>query len=105
VTAAKNTPSNAPGVPFAKGNPGKPKGAVNRTTAALRQAILDAAEKVGADGKGKGGTTGYLMHLAQREPKAFAALLAKVLPMQITGEGGGPLQVTQIQLVAVKAVE
>jgi hypothetical protein len=71
--------------------PGRPPGKANKTTALLKDAILLAAEAVGEDGAGKGGLTGYLGLLARSEPKAFAALLGRVLPLQITGEGDDPL--------------
>lgn len=73
--------------------PGRPKGSPNKTTALLKEAIIKAAEEVGEDGQGKGDLTGYLRFLAKGEPKAFAGLLGKVLPMQVTGEDGGALQV------------
>lgn len=68
---------------------GRPKGAVNKTTAALKEAILQAAQAVGHDGKGKEGLVGYLKRVAQEDVKAFSTLLGKVLPLQVTGEGGG----------------
>ena len=71
---------------------GKKPGTLNKTTAVLKDAILLAAQNVGEDGKGKGGLTGYLQRLANQEPKAFSSLLARVLPMQVTGDGGGPVQ-------------
>jgi hypothetical protein len=88
---------------FEKGNPGKPKGAVNKTTKALREAILEAAEKSGGDTKGKNGLVGYLKRVADEDVKAFSGLLGKVLPLQVTGEGGGPVQIARIELVAVSA--
>jgi hypothetical protein len=88
---------------FEKGNPGKPKGAVNKTTKALREAILEAAEKSGGDMKGKDGLVGYLKRVADEDVKAFSGLLGKVLPLQVTGEGGGPVQIARIELVAVSA--
>lgn len=69
--------------------PGRPKGSPNKTTALLKDAIIKAAEAQG-DG-GKDGLVGYCTFLARDEPKAFAQLLGKVLPMQVTGEDGGPL--------------
>lgn len=68
-----------------KAGPGRPKGSINKTTATLKEAILAAGEAVGQDGKGKDGLTGYLKHVAATDVKAFASLLGKVLPMQITG--------------------
>lgn len=68
---------------------GRPKGVPNKTTALLKDAILEAATKAG----GKRGLVGYLMTQATANPQSFLPLLGKVLPMQITGEGDGPLQV------------
>jgi hypothetical protein len=70
---------------------GRPKGSANKTTTALKEAILKAAEDVGMDGKGKEGLVGYLKRVASQDVKAFSALLGKVLPLQVTGEGGGPV--------------
>lgn len=70
---------------------GRPAGTPNKTTALLKDAILKAADEVGEDGAGKGKLTGYLKFLAKGEPKAFASLLGRVLPMQVTGEDGGPV--------------
>lgn len=79
--------------------PGRPKGSPNKTTALLKEAIIKAAEGVGSDGTGKGELTGYCEFLARTEPKAFAGLLGKVLPMQVTGEDGGAIQVQIIKRV------
>ena len=70
---------------------GRPKGSANKTTAALKEAILEAAKLVGQDGKGKEGLVGYLKRVATQDVKAFSALLGKVLPLQVTGDGGGPV--------------
>lgn len=85
--SAKNTPG------FAVGNPGKPKGAVNKTTRVLKDAILIAAEQSGQDTKGKGGLVGYLKRVADEDVKAFSGLLGRVLPLQITGDSAEPLVV------------
>jgi hypothetical protein len=80
---------------------GRKKGSVNKTTAMLKEAILGAATETGSDGNGKDGLMGYCAFLAKTEPKAFSTLLGRVLPMQVTGEDGGPIKVTQVQLVAL----
>lgn len=72
---------------------GRPKGSSNRTTRLLKEAILKAAEAAGEDMNGKNGLVGYCTFLAVQEPKSFATLLGKVLPMQVTGEDGDALQV------------
>lgn len=65
---------------------GRKKGVPNKTTTALREAILLAAEQTGEDHKGKDGTVGYLKRLAREDMKAFAGLLGKVLPLQLAGD-------------------
>ena len=86
---------------FGKGNPGKPKGAVNKVTLALREAVVQAAEKVGEDGKGQNGLVGYLVALAKTEPKAFASLLGRAMPLQVEGPGEGGAHVFQKIVVEV----
>lgn len=82
VTSA-NTPKST--TKFGKGNPGKPKGAVNKTTGELKEMILQALSNAGG--------VQYLEARA-KDPKtsaAFLGLIGKVLPMTIagTGESGG----------------
>jgi hypothetical protein len=72
---------------------GRKKGTPNKATAALKDAILLAAADVGEDGDGKDGLQGYLRQIARNDFKAYSSLLGRVLPMQITGEGGGPLKI------------
>jgi hypothetical protein len=70
--------------------PGRPKGARNRITGLLKEAILKAAEAEGdRDNGNTEGLTGYCRFLARSEPKAFAQLLGKVLPLQVTGDDDG----------------
>ena len=47
---------------------------------------MQAAEAEGMDGKGKDGVIGYCRKLAKTEPKAFATLMGKVLPLQVQGD-------------------
>lgn len=68
---------------------GSRKGKPNKATAALKDMILTALEQAG----GNEGSVGYLKTLATTNSSAFASLLGKVLPTQVTGEGGGPLTV------------
>ena len=80
---------------------GRPKGVPNKVTKALKEAILGAAEEAG----GAGGSQAYLLRQARkRNPVAFMALLGKVLPMQITGEDGGPLQVKSMSDAELLAI-
>lgn len=80
---------------------GRPKGSTNKTTSLLREAIIFAAEETGVDGEGTDGLVGYCKHLALHEPKAFASLMGRVLPIQVANEDDKPFQtVTRIELVA-----
>lgn len=88
------TAKNSRGIPFAAGNPGKPKGAVSKTTKTLKEAILQAAELSGRDTRGKDGLVGYLQRVADEDVKAFSGLLGKVLPLTVSSEGGPAIQIT-----------
>ncbi len=78
--AVKKSTGNLPGA-----GPGRPKGTPNKTPAAIKDMILTAlSDAGGAD---------YLLKRANdpRTAAAFLGLVGKVLPMQVTGEGGGPI--------------
>jgi len=78
MAAAKGTrPPNA-GV-------GRKAGVPNKNTTALKDMILKALDGVGGEA--------YLRERAIDNPTAFLTLVGKVLPLQVTGEGDGPLQV------------
>lgn len=89
--AVKQTAEN--GIGKGKAGPGRPRGKSNKTTSTLKEAILAAAEQVGHDGQGKDGLTGYLKKVAETDVKAFSTLLGKVLPLQLAGDGGGPISI------------
>lgn len=94
AVTVKKTKSNLPGA-----GPGRPKGSKNKTTALLKDAILQAADQAG----GKDGLIGYLQVQAKANPGPFMALLGKVLPTQVTGEGGGPIETRwTVEIVSAK---
>lgn len=66
---------------------GRQRGTPNRTTAALKDAILAAAEETLPGGK-----VGYLKWLAKNNSSAFASLLGKVLPTTLAGDPENPVQ-------------
>ena len=63
------------------GRGGRPKGAPNKTTRVLQEAIILAAEK--SKHSRTGDLEGYLRHLADDKPELFVPLLAKLLPLQV----------------------
>jgi len=73
---------------------GRKKGTPNKTTALLKDAILQAAAAAGGEPSktSAGGVVAYLTEQAKANPSAFMTLLGKVLPTQLSGDGGGPVQ-------------
>lgn len=73
---------------------GRPKGSPNKTTAALKDMILQALDNAGG--------IDYLADRAKDNPTAFLTLVGKVLPLQVSGDPDNPLevQVRRIELVA-----
>lgn len=73
---------------------GRKKGTPNKTTTALREAILQAAELAGDKLPGdRDGLVKYLMAQAIANPQAFLSLLGKVLPTQVDGNITGTLKI------------
>lgn len=72
---------------------GRQKGTPNKTTGALKEAIIEAAEQSGEDCQGKDGLIGYLRRVANDDVKAFSGLLGKVLPLQVSNDPDNPVQI------------
>ncbi|MBU2749869.1 hypothetical protein HER14_02515 [Acidithiobacillus thiooxidans] len=64
--------------------PGRPKGTPNAITMTLRDGIEEAYHQLGG--------VAWLVRLGQEEPRAFASLLAKLLPPP-AAEGEGELTI------------
>lgn len=60
-------------------SPGRPKGSPNKTTAAVKDAIVEAFELAGG--------VQYLLNVAQTDPKTFCGLIGKVIPLQVDASG------------------
>lgn len=75
---------------FQKGNKlaGSRKGVPNKTTADLKQMVLNALEKVGGEE--------YLIELAKTNQGVFAMLVGKCLPREVTGKDGKDLLPPQL---------
>lgn len=92
------------GKPFQPGQVANPRGrgnSPNKVSRQLKEAILDAANKVGEDGKGKNGLEGFLIAQARKaDNRGFMSLLGKVLPLTVAFDKNRPLEVrTTIELV------
>jgi hypothetical protein len=83
MTRFESTAAHKVGPSAGNRGKGRKKGVPNKTTALLKDAILKAAESAG----GPQGLVGYLETQARENPGPFLALLGKVLPMQIAGDG------------------
>jgi hypothetical protein len=62
---------------------GRKKGTPNRINSNLIERIVQAAEQVGADGKGKDGVDGYLQMLADQKTGYFVGLLRQAVQRQV----------------------
>ena len=62
---------------------GRAKGTQNKLTGDVKSMILQALTDVGG--------ADYLKQRAMDNPAAFMTLVGKVLPLQVTGEDGGPI--------------
>jgi hypothetical protein len=70
---------------------GRPKGTQNKMTKALKEMILQALDDAGG--------VEYLVKQADENPTAFLRLVGKVLPLQLTGENGGAIQVERVERI------
>ena len=83
-----------------KPGPGRPKGSRNKVTAAAKDAIAEAAEKLGG--------TNRIVSWAKEDPlneRAFwATIYPKLLPLQVAGDPDNPLKVVhKIERVIVRS--
>lgn len=62
---------------------GRVKGTPNRTTTAIKDMIIAALDEAGG--------RDYLVAQSESNPTAFLSLVGKVLPLQLTGAGDGPI--------------
>ncbi len=68
---------------------GRKKGVPNKITRDLKEMILGALSAVGGQR--------WLEDQANENPAAFMTLIGKVLPLQVSGEGGGPMVINIVK--------
>jgi hypothetical protein len=66
---------------------GRPKGSLNKSTVAVKEALSEAFEGIGG--------VESLKHWAGENPTAFYQLWGKMLPLQVAGDEQNPLTVVQ----------
>ncbi len=75
--------------------PGTPKtggraaGVQNKLTREVKEMVLEALSKAGG--------AEYLYEQSRLNPVAFMTLVGKVLPLQVTGESGGPVVINLVK--------
>ena len=62
---------------------GRRKGVKNKSTVALREALLRSFDRAGGED--------YLFSLSQTDAKTYAKLISKLIPTKLENETGGPL--------------
>jgi hypothetical protein len=74
---------------------GRPKGAVNKNTAAIKDMITQALNEAGG--------VAYLQRQAEANPAAFMTLVGKVIPLQVNGPAHDGAHVVRVVLEGVPA--
>jgi hypothetical protein len=70
---------------FEEGNPGKPKGALNKTTRMVKQVFADVFEKLQEDPEAN------LITWARQNQTEFYKLSTKLIPIQMAGDPDNPI--------------
>jgi hypothetical protein len=73
---------------------GRPPGSSNKVTRILKEALIVAACEEGRDGAGEGELVGFLRRLANEDIRSFAALLGRVIPLQVENKGDMRVEIT-----------
>jgi len=84
--SVKKTKSNLPPGP----GPGRPKGIPNKVTQSAKAAIAAAAEALGGSDR----LTAWAQENPANERVFWGTIYPKLLPLQVTGEEGGPLELS-----------
>jgi hypothetical protein len=65
---------------------GRPKGARNYFTRNVQEALINAVNRFGEDGRGKDGLEGFFFKMCREEPKSVMTMLQGTMPTRITVE-------------------
>jgi len=75
---------------FKPGNPGKPKGTLNHLTKTVKETVLAVFNELQNDPKND------LKHFAEKYPRDFYQIAAKLIPTEITGSVKQIIVVTDV---------
>lgn len=67
---------------------GRPKGAQNKTTKAAKEMIAECADRLG----GVERMVAWAQEAPENERAFWATVYPKLLPLQVSGENGGPIE-------------
>lgn len=90
AVSAQASPKQPRGI-AARSHPGMPRvggratGTPNKWNGDIKAMVVEALKDAGG--------VGYLVKQAHKNPVAFLGLVGRVLPLQVTGANGGPLEV------------
>ena len=73
-------------------SPGRPKGVPNKTTQTAKDAIARAAEALG----GADRLVAWVKEDQANERVFWGTIYPKLLPLQVSGEGGGPINASMV---------
>ncbi len=73
--------------------PGRPRGALNKTTTLAKDAIALAAEGLGGSSR----LIAWAKEAPENERVFWGQIYTKLLPLQVSGEGGGALVVEVVK--------
>jgi hypothetical protein len=65
--------------------PGRPKGMQNKTTQSVKAALTEAFEQMGG--------VKSLVAWGEAEPAEFYRIWGRLVPHEVSGEGGGPITI------------
>ena len=65
---------------------GRPRGSRNVFSRLVKEAVIEAANRIGIDGQGTDGMVGYMEHLGRNNESVFGGLLRGVMGQQVSVE-------------------
>jgi hypothetical protein len=85
---SKMVASAAPKAKPPNAGKGRVKGVPNKSTAAVKQALIEAFDELGG--------VPSLVAWAKKQPTEFYKLWAKMMPLEVSGPNGGPIQLEAV---------